>query len=430
MAGGPFVRRHFAVAVAVAGLMGLAGCGGGGPSGGAATSLRMTIWSANDAHLTLLNGIADAYRTAHPTIKKITFDPLPSDTYLTTLTTQIAGGNAPDLAWISETAIDDFVAAKALAPLDQVLRRTDGYGFDDLLPAATRLWRSGDRLYAYPFSTSPFGIFVNDHLFRAAGQPTPAELIATGRWNWQTAVAEASAIAARTGKAGLVVRDFDYKNWDYLSTVWIGWGARAWSDDGHTCGFTDQSMVDAMSFLHRAVFVDHALPGPGSAADFFAGNAAMTVTQISRASLLPANGFAWDLVPMPAGPAGGYSVIGQGAMGVLAKGKHPAAATEFLAYLTNPESSAKLAAYFPPPRRSMLTAEILGKANPLLKPAQLQAVVIDGITSGVVRPSHTDSAELSQSVRAALDPLWKPGADAPKVLAGVCSAIAPLLAKR
>jgi multiple sugar transport system substrate-binding protein len=55
--------------------------------------------------------------------------------------------------------------------------------------------------------------------------------------------------------------------------------------------------------------------------------------------------------------------------------------------------------------------------------------VIDGIANGVVKPSHTGSAEISQAVRSALDPMWKPGADVPGVLRGVCTAIQPLLAK-
>ncbi|MGW5670985.1 hypothetical protein ACWEVO_24065, partial [Micromonospora sp. NPDC003776] len=32
-----------------------------------------------------------------------------------------------------------------------------------------------------------------------------------------------------SGKAGLVIRDFDYKGWDNLSTFWTGWGAQATS---------------------------------------------------------------------------------------------------------------------------------------------------------------------------------------------------------
>ena len=35
-----------------------------------------------------------------------------------------------------------------------------------------------------------------------------------------------------------------------------------------------------MTFLHDAIFTDKAMPGPGTTADFFAGDAAMTITQI------------------------------------------------------------------------------------------------------------------------------------------------------
>ncbi|GAB3959938.1 hypothetical protein GCM10027614_80520 [Micromonospora vulcania] len=206
-------------------------------------------------------------------------------------------------------------------------------------------------------------------------------------------------------------------------------GAQAWSEDGKTCGFNSPEMVDAMTTLHKATFTQKALPGPGTTADFFAGDSAMTVTQISRASLLKDGGFGWDLVPLPARPKGNYAVVGQAGVGVLKKSPHAKQAADFLAFLTNPTNSAKLAQFFPPPRQSQLTAETLGKTNPKLKPEQLQKVVIDGITSGVVKPSHSGQAELSQQVRAGLDPLWQPNADVKAVLDGVCTKIQPLLAK-
>ncbi len=194
--------------------------------------------------------------------------------------------------------------------------------FDDLSPAATKLWNTDGRLYAYPFSTSPFGVFVNLDLLKQAGQLSAAELVTAGNWNWPTVIGAASAVNSKTGKAGLVVRDFDYKNWDNLASVWTGSGAEAWSTDGKTCGFNKPEMVDAMSFLHKAIFTDKALPGPGTTADFFAGEASMTITQISRASLLKDAKFGWDLVPLPAGPKGKYAVIGQAGLGVLARGKN------------------------------------------------------------------------------------------------------------
>ncbi|GHJ42993.1 sugar ABC transporter substrate-binding protein [Catellatospora sp. TT07R-123] len=423
------IRALIAAAAAATLALGLSACGKQEEPSTGPVSLRMTVWSSNEAHLKLFNEIADAYKAKNPRVTEIKFDPIPFENYTTTLTTQIAGGNGPDLAWILENSAPDFVTSGALLPLDDTLAKTDGYDTADLSQAATKLWQTGGKLYAYPFSTSPFGVFVNTDMLKAAGQQTPAELIAANQWTWDKAVAVASASAAKSGKAGLVVRDFDYKGWDNLSTVWAGWGAQAWSADGRTCGFDQQPMVDAMTFLHQAIFTGKALPGPGTTADFFAGASAMTITQISRASLLKDAKFGWDLVPLPSGPSGKYSVIGQAGLGVLKKGRNADVAADFLAFFTSPDNSAKLAAYFPPPRTSQLTADTLAKTNPLLKPEQLQQVVIDGISTGVVKPSHSGQAEISQAVRAALDPLWKPDVDVKAVLAGVCTAINPLLAK-
>jgi multiple sugar transport system substrate-binding protein len=417
-------------AIVAAALLTLTACGDDKPATESTgpVSLRMTIWTANEAHLKLFNEIAAQYKTAHPNVTEIKFDSLPFDTYTTALTTQIAGGNQPDLAWILENSAPDFVSSGALVPLDDALKKTDGYQFEDIGASPTKLWQNGGKLYAYPFSTSPFGVFVNNDLVKRAGRQTPAELIAAGQWNWDNALAIGAAVNASTGKAGLVVRDFDYKTWNNLASFWGGWGAQAWSADGKTCGFDKPEMVDAMTTLHKAVFTDKALPGPGVSADFFAGDAAMTITQISRASLLK-NTFGWDLVPLPQGKVGSYAVFGQAGIGVFKKSRNAAAAQDFLAFMTSPANSAKLAAYFPPPRTSQLTAETLAKTNPLLKPDQLQKVVVDGIAKGAVGPSHAGFAELSQTVRAGLDPLWQPQADVKAVLSGVCAKIAPQLAK-
>jgi len=53
--------------------------------------------------------------------------------------------------------------------------------------------------------------------------------------------------------------------------------------------------------------------------------------------------------------------------------------------------------------------------------------VVPAIEDGVVRPSHTDSAEIGQQVRAALDGLWVADADIPGTLQKTCDAIEPLL---
>lgn len=393
-------------------------------------SLRMTVWSNDPTQNALFNGIATEYRKTHPEVSTVTFDYVPIDNYTTALTTQVAGSNPPDLAWILEADAPDFVSSGALTDLAPTFSATPGYQYADLAPSATKLWRQDGKLYAYPFSTSPLGVFFNKDLLAKAGvAQTPDQLLANGTWTWQNAEKLAAQVAAKTDKQGLVVRDWDYKGWAKLASIWRGWGADAWSADGKSCGFDSPEMVQAMTFLHDAIFKDKALPGPGETADFFAGESGLTITQISRASLLKDKPFTWGIVPLPAGPAGAKQVIGQAGIGVLAKGAHKKEAADFLAFFTNPANSTKLAQFFPPARQSELNAATLSKVSPLFTPEQLQSVVIDGITSGSVLPSHRDNAKLSTLVKNALDPLWKPDADVQSVLTGVCKAVQPVLAK-
>jgi multiple sugar transport system substrate-binding protein len=393
-----------------------------------AVNLRMTIWSANEAHLAMFNEIAEGFKATHPNVT-VSFEPLPFDSYTTTLTTQIAGGNPPDLAWILETSAADFVNSGALAPLTDAFTATEGYDIADVSEQATALWTRDGQLYAYPFSTSPFAVFANNDVIKAAGAKTPAELIAEGAWNWDNAFATAATVG-QSGKTGLVVRDFKYQVWQNMASIWNGWGASPWSADGKTCTFTDQPMVDAMTAIHKAIFTDKAMPGPGEDIDFFAGETGLTITQISRASLLPKeNPFDWDLVPLPAGPVGNYAVVGQAGVGAFAASPNVATAVEFLAYMTNPENSQKLAQFFPPARASLLNAETLASTNPLLSAEQIDNVVIDGISTGTVLPGHTNFAQIQQTVRSSLDSLWVADADIPAVLQSVCDSVGPLLAR-
>ncbi|MDP9562469.1 MULTISPECIES: ABC transporter substrate-binding protein [Agrobacterium] len=411
-----------ACALALIGSLALAGAAAAQD----AVKLRMTIWSANEAHLKLFNDIAAGFKKDHPNVS-VTYESLPFDTYTTALTTQIAGGNAPDMAWIFETSAYDFVKSGALYPLTDTLKAAQGYNLDEVSAGATERWSQDGKLFAYPFSTSPFAVFVNNDLIKAAGAKTPAEMIAAGEWTWENAIATASAVS-KSGKGGLVVRDFNYQSWQYLTSVWNGWGASPWSADGATCTMAEKPMADALWFIHDAIFSKKAMPGPGETVDFFAGNAAMTITQISRASLLPKDKpFGWDLVPLPKGPAGEYALIGQAGIGVMQSGKNAQTAAEFVAYMTNPENSAKLSQFFPSARKSLLNAEVLKKTNPLLSQEQIEKVVISGIATGKVMPGHTGFAQIQQIVRSNLDAVWRPEADVAGALQKICGQIAPLL---
>jgi ABC-type glycerol-3-phosphate transport system substrate-binding protein len=417
----PTTAKKLVSALALGTLATAAGCGGAKASD-EDVELRMTVWTSNEDHLALFDSIADAYIADHPEIKSITFESLPFEEYNTTLTTQIAGGNAPDLAWMGDLSAD-LIDSGALVPLTETLEGTEGWGYEDLLPSVTGEFSRDGELYAYPFSNSPFALYVNTDLLDEAGQTLdPAGL------TWDQVSALGSAVNAATGKGGFVVNDFNYSSWNTLATVWTAFGASAWNEDGTECGFDSPEMAEAFTFLHQAIYTDKSMPGPGTTADFFAGDAAFAVAQVSRAGNLDGS-FAYDIQPLPAGPVGEYSVIGQAGMGVLQSSAHVEAATGFLAYLTNPENAAKLAQYFPPPRQSLLTGEALAANNTKFTAEQLQTVVVDQVAGAVTLPNHTNPAEIAQKAKTALDAMWTEDADVAAVLGTVCDAIDPLLAE-
>ncbi|WP_062213110.1 sugar ABC transporter substrate-binding protein [Streptomyces sp. NBRC 109706] len=431
----PLVRirtpRAVAAATTLAVAFTLTSCSGSdeGSSADGPVQLRMTTWSGNEEHQAVLQEIADAYVEAHPDrVSGVEFDAITDGTYVSAVTTQIAGGDAPDLMWITESYAEEFVSSGVLTDLGPVFAGTEGYDVEDLVPSATELWRDGEALYAYPFSTSPFGVYVNADLLAAAGQPDPRELIAGGGWTWDRLAEVASATAEGEGVAGIqlsVDDPYALPN-GAITPLGLAWGARPWSEDGTTCAYTSPESVAFFEWYHAQVYDHRAFPAVGETVDFASGQAAFRIGQLSLSAGL-GDAFEWDFVPLPEGPAGTVPVMGQAGIGVLANGDHPEVAADFLAYFTNPENAAKLARFFPPPRESLLTVETLRAAAPTLTEEQLQETLIDPARTATTKVGHPRLSAMADTIRASMDSLWSPEADVEAVLADVCSSIEPSL---
>ncbi|WP_116952713.1 ABC transporter substrate-binding protein [Jiangella endophytica] len=431
----PTFRRPVSTTIAVLGstCLLLAACSGGdgdtaGDAGDGPVDLRMVMWSANEGHHEIFEQIADAYIDQHPDlVSSVTFEPITGSSYVSALTTQIAGGQAPDLAWVSEGYAAQFVQSGVFADLTPTFSEAEGYDLDDLLPDAVELWSVDGDLYGYPFSNSPFGIFVNLDLLAAAGQPVPRDLVAGGEWTWDRVMEIAAATAQSQGVAGFQPAADPYTMWnDALGAMWMSWGAQPWSEDGAECTFDSPEMVEFFDWFHTQIFTNGAVPGPGEEHDFASGQVAVRMGQLSASTGL-GDAFQWDFLPLPAGPEGTVPVVGQGGVGVVARGDNPDVAADFLAYFTNPENSALLAQFFPPPRESLLTVEALTAAAPALSPEQLQGTVIDQALEARTKAGNPAMSELTDAVRMDLDGLWVADGDAETVLGQVCEDIAPIL---
>lgn len=429
---GRHARKTVGAAMLAAALAAtVAACSQDEPAGADAgpVDLRMAMWSANDSQHALFEEIADAYVADHPdTVSSVSFDALTGGDYITALTTQIAGNDSPDMAWIFEANAPEFVQSGVLYDLTDAFENTDGYNVNDLIPGAMQVWTQEEQYYAYPFSSSPVGIYVNLDLIEAAGQPDPRQLLADGEWTFDALAELSAAVAETTPNVGGFLPGNPYEAWQFsLSQMWGSWGAQGWDEAGTTCEFTSPEMIDFFTWFHHNIYDTGAIPGPGVMYDFASGQLAARTGQMSLTSALADADFAWDFVPLPAGPAGEVPRIGQAGVGVLARSEHPEIAADFLGYFTNPENAALLAEFFPPPRESLLSLDTLSAAAPDLTDEQIQGTVIDQALAGAPQEGHVRFNSMIDPIRSSLDALWTEDGDPAAVAESVCAAIQPQL---
>ena len=393
---------------------------------GLAEELRFTIWSGNEAHLKMLNGIAESFKATHPDVT-VKFETIPPADYTQKITFQLAGGNPPDLGWLMEDAAPTFEKAGVLMEIGPTVKAAPDYNFGDLSSAAMGLWQDGDKVYGIPFSTSPFMIYYNKAMFDKAGLEDPLALADKGEWTMDKFQEVAKKLTEANGTWGFEFKDgegYASRMMHALMPPIRAYGGDVWADG--ECGFDKPEAVAAVQQLHDMVFKDKSIVPPGEQGDYFSGKSAMTINQISRASKMPEAGFAWGIAPLPSGPGGESPVIGQAAMVVFNQGKQKELAAEFIAHMTNKENTAIMAQFFPPARKTVLESDAFVNSNKLV-PADQMKNLAAAVANGKVLPSHEKSPQILAAMAPKVDALWKADANVEEALKGVCAAIQPLL---
>lgn len=391
-----------------------------------AAELRVTVWTGNKAQLEMLNSFGAGFTKIHPDIT-VKFETIPAADYTQKLTFQMAGGNAPDLAWMMEDAAPAFENAGVLMDLAPALNAAKGYDLADFSKAAMGLWAKDGKVYGIPFSTSPFMLMYNKTMFDKAGLEDPGTLADKGEWTMEKFRQAAKALKDANGKWGFEFKDgqgYESRMMHAVMPPIRVYGGNAWQDG--QCGFNKPEAVAAMTLLHDMVFKDQSIVPPGEQGDFFSGNSAMTINQISRATNLKDATFEWGVAPLPTGPAGASPVIGQAGLVVFDNGKQKQLAAEFLAFMTNKENVATMAQYFPPARQSVLNEASFTQSNAIIPPKQM-AYVADAVANGRVLPSHEQSPQILAALAPRMDGFWKADADVQTSMDAVCTALQPLL---
>lgn len=151
----------------------------------AKTQLRVVVAYYSAATQGIFEGMAKDFSAAHPDVD-VKIEVVQWDNLEQRLTTDIAGGTAPDLAMIGTRWLVDFIKNDVAEPLDSYLTPEFKARFlENFLGPST----IGGKLYGLPVAASARAMYYNKDLLAKAGIKDPPE-------NWDTLVADAKKMKA------------------------------------------------------------------------------------------------------------------------------------------------------------------------------------------------------------------------------------------
>src|SRR3954447_18349228 len=198
------MRKALAAAAALVAVMGVtAGCGSSGSSGTGGTvkevnqdtvqgsalgeqldlsqlspdipdpdhpvTITFASWVGGSA---LVQKLARQFHQIHPNIT-VKFQDVPAEEMQTKLTTQIAGGNPPDAAYVDTGASGAFAPRGAILNLEDYISKSKAVSKDDYVPAFKDMVSVEGDMYGLPIDGESTGLFYRTDLFDAAGISGP-----------------------------------------------------------------------------------------------------------------------------------------------------------------------------------------------------------------------------------------------------------------
>ena len=195
--------------------------------------------------------------------------------YSNKITTQVAGGKAPDIIHIAIEGMRLLVSKDLLLPVDDLLN-ADPAGkdlIDDIAPQLTDPMKVGGKFYVVPDSWNNMVIHYNTKLFEKAKIDPPK-----ADWTWDDFLATAKKLTQGEGDSKVWGFGIPYFNFG-MTPWWLTNGTYQLSDDWTQSNLNDPKMLEAVTFVHDLVQVHKVSPdvkGTDNGALFPAGRMAMS----------------------------------------------------------------------------------------------------------------------------------------------------------
>ncbi len=325
-------------------------------------------WVGNDP---TMKKFADDFHKEHPNIT-IEFQNVPAEQASTKLSTAIAGGNPPDVAFVNASDTTDFASRQALVNLDDYIGRSDIVNPDDYVEAFKTFVTYEDSMYGMPIDGETTGLFYRTDLFEQAGIDGPPQT-----WDEMEADAEALTqpdknqygIAMFASEAAYYWYPFLFQAGGDLLTE-DGQDIAFDSDEGRTAAdyyvnlaqYAPPDYLNSNSYDGRTAFIEGQV-GMYIAGAWFAGTLSSEAPQIDGK---------WTTAPLPDGPAGCKTTIAGDSLVMMADTENSDAAWLWMEYLSQPDILAEWTygsknGTLLPPLTSLLESPELIEEKPVLE---------------------------------------------------------------
>jgi multiple sugar transport system substrate-binding protein len=334
------------------------------------------------------------FKQQHPNIT-VEFQDVPAEEAEKKLTTQIAGGNPPDAAYVDAGTVATFASRKALVNLDNYMGRSEVVKADDFVPAFRAFTEVSGGMHGIPFDGESTGLFYRTDRFAEAGIAGPPKTWA----EFESAAQKLTDPAKKQYGLALFAPEADY--------YWYPWlwqnGGSLLSKDEKTIEFNNEKGKQAAEFyvgLKRYSAPDYLNSNSYDGRIAFAnGQVGMYVAGAWFAGVMddefPDAKGKWKAAPLPEGSAGCATTIAGDALVLFAQGDKQDAAWKWIEFLSEPENMAdwtfRSEGTLLPPRTSLLDSPDLAKEKPVL--ATFAGAMKCGVNYNITDPNWPKIAE-------------------------------------
>jgi multiple sugar transport system substrate-binding protein len=297
-----------------------------------------------------------AFTRTHPEIDVHT-NVVSYSTYFTTLRTDVAGGSADDIFWVSNAYLAGYADSGRLVDIGKKLGPKSASAWE---PSVVQQFTRGETLWAVPQLTDAgIAVYYNADLLAAAGVD-PADL-ATLRWGrgaddtlrplLDRLTVDADGHSAGTpGFDPTRVRQWAYNAANDAQGIYLNYIGSAGGayQNGDRFAFDNPGAVEAFTYLVRLINGDHVAPpasetndnGDFSRNQFLAGKMALFQSGTYNLATITAQAnFRWGVAMLPAGPRGRVSVTNGIAVAGNSASAHPEAVRQVLEWLGSAEGN-------------------------------------------------------------------------------------------